>query len=392
MRVLIVQFGDYGDAYRRVQSGGVETYRDQRHSVNFVASLAPEHVVATVGVCDRQHDEELSPHLSSIGISDDLLWDQQRLWPLLDRFDPEAFICRMGNPVALAWAAKKQVPTLPTFAGFFTNKGMWNRLNNWKLRWIIRRCVKPCVANHGLSASRSLRRIGVSPEQIVPWESKRMKPIGEAKAAPPPDRAFQLIFVGSLIESKGVGDCIEAVSIARAARKQVELTIVGPGDANKWTKFAKGLGVEESIHFLGVIPAEGVLTEMRGHDAVIVPSRHDYAEGLPHTIFEALSSRSPLIASDHPSFVERLQPDLDFLRFRAGQPQGLAAQIERLVRDPELYARLSRQSATALGSLYVGIEWSELVGNFIRDPLSASGWARRCSLGALANQDGKTNR
>jgi glycosyltransferase involved in cell wall biosynthesis len=391
MRVLFLQFGDYGDAYRLVQSGGLETYRDQRHSVNSVASLAPYHEVTTVAVCDRHHDEELAPYLRSIGISNDLLWDHRRLCPLLDRIDPEAFICRIGNPVALAWAAKNRVPTLPTFAGLFSDKGLWNRLNNWRLSRVIRRCVKPCVANHGLSASMSLSRIGLSPEQIVPWEFQRIKPTGEAKAAPPHDRAFRLIFVGALVESKGVGDCIEAVSLARAAHAHVELTIAGSGEADNWTAFAKRLGVEASIRLLGVIPAERVLTEMRDHDAVIVPSRHDYPEGLPNTIFEAFASRSPLIASDHPSLVERLQPDLDSLRFRAGQPRELAEQVERLIRDPELYARLSRRSATALANLYVGIEWSELVANFIRDPLSSSDWASRCSLAALPNRNGSTN-
>jgi glycosyltransferase involved in cell wall biosynthesis len=44
---------------------------------------------------------------------------------------------------------------------------------------------------------------------------------------------------------------------------------------------------------LGVIAAEPVLDEMRNSDAVVVPSRHDYSEGLPNTIFEALASRSP---------------------------------------------------------------------------------------------------
>ena len=133
MRVVFLQYGDYGDAYGRLQTGGPETFRDQRHSVNYVASLAPKHDVTTIAVSNRQHDEQLAPGLRSIGLSYDLFWDQRRLWPLLDRLDPEAIVCRHPNRVALAWAAKNRVPTLPIFADMFSDKGLRNRLNNWRL-------------------------------------------------------------------------------------------------------------------------------------------------------------------------------------------------------------------------------------------------------------------
>jgi glycosyltransferase involved in cell wall biosynthesis len=384
MRVVFLQYGDYGDAYRRLQTGGPETFRDQRHSVNFVAALAPEHEVATIAVCDRHHDEELAPGLRSIGLSYDLFWDHRRIWPLLDRLDPEAIVCRTPNRVALAWAAKNRVPTLPNFADTFSNKGLRNRMNNWRLGRVLRRCVKPCVANHSLSASQSLSHIGIPPDQIVPWEHQHLKP-GEAKDDPPLDRPFRLFFAGALIEAKGVGDCIEAVAIANRANAKVELTLAGAGDLDNWTAFARRHGVEASVHLLGVIAAERVLTQMRDNDAVVVPSRHDYSEGLPNTIFEALASRSPLIASDHPAFVERLRPTVDSLRFKAGHPQGLAEQVERLIHEPGLYARLSRESAAALARLYIGIEWSDLVARFLEDPRCTGDWVEGYTLAARLN-------
>src|SRR5262249_50183675 len=162
---------------------------------------------------------------------------------------------------------------------------------------------------------------------------------------------------------------IEAVAIVNTGHADVELTLAGAGDIDKWTAFARRHGVEASIRLPGVIAAERVLTEMRDSDAVGVPSRPDYQEGLPNTIFEALASRSRLIASDHPAFAERLRPEVDALRFKAGDPRGLAGQVERLIHEPGLYARLSRESASALSGLYVGIEWTDLVARFIDDPL-----------------------
>jgi glycosyltransferase involved in cell wall biosynthesis len=382
LRIVIIQNGDYGDAYRRLRAGGPETFRDQRHSVDYVAALVPDHEITTIAVCDRHHDEELAPGLRSIGIPPDLAWDRRRLWPLLDRLAPEALVCRSPFRVALAWAAANRVPTLPVFADTFTSEGWRDRLRNWRDRRVIRRCRKPCVANHSLSASESLQYLGFAPDHIVPWEFRRLEPIGEAKEAPPPDRPFRLFFAGSLIESKGVGDSIEAVAIARAAHGRVELTIVGPGETDRWAALARQHGIEASVRLQGVIPAGRVIAEMRDHDAVLVPSRHDYAEGLPNTLYEALASRSPLLASDHPGFARRLRPSVDSLVFRAGRPRELAEQIERLIREPGLYARLSRASAGALASLYVGIEWSELVTRFIGDPLGTGGWTEGLTLAA----------
>ena len=217
MRVLILQFGYYAEAYRRLLAGGPETFRDQLHTVLFVASLASYNQVTIVAGCDRCHDEELAPGLRAIGIPRDMVWDSKRLWPLLDRLAPELFICGGPNRIPLAWAAQKRVTILPIFADVFTDKGLRNRLKNWRLGLVVRRCKKPCVANHSLSASQSLRCIGLSLDEIVPWEHQRMEPMGEAKGAPPPDRPFRLFFAGWLSESKGVGDCIEAVAIARSA-------------------------------------------------------------------------------------------------------------------------------------------------------------------------------
>ncbi len=386
MRVLFFQHGDYGEAYHRLRAGGPETYRDQRHSVDFVASLAQDREITTLAICDRPHDEELAPGLQSIGIPRDAAWNRDRLRALLERLCPDVLVCRTPNWMALEWAATKRIPTLPVFADIFSGGGIRNRLNNWRLGRVLRRCIRPCVANHSLSASQSLRRLGLSPGEIVPWEFQRLHTLGNIKHSPSAGRPFRLFYAGNLIESKGVGDCIEAVAIARTAGDQVELSLAGPGDSARWVALARQLGVSEYVHTLGQIPSERVLAEMSEHDAVVVPSRHDYAEGLPNTIFEALSSCSPLIISDHPAFVNRLLAGEAALQFQAARPQSLAEQILRLIQEPDLYCRLSRNSASALDGLYVGIEWTRLIVHFLEAPLGPYEWVQRYTLSALARR------
>jgi glycosyltransferase involved in cell wall biosynthesis len=382
MNVLFLQYGDYAEVYRRFQAGEPETYRDQCHTVNFVASLALEHDVITVAACDRPHEEQLTPSLRSIGILPEQLWVRKWLWPLLDRIAPDVLILRTPNLQALEWAAKNRIPTLPVFADFFGGDGVRYQWGKWRLSRALRRCIRPCVANHSLAASQSLRSLGLSPKEIVPWELQRLQPLSEAKMLPSTDRPFRLFFAGMLIESKGVGDCIKAVAILKSSGQQIELTLAGPGDTTHWAERAQKLGVEEQVHLAGLIPSDQVLTMMREHDAVVVPSRYDYAEGLPNTIFEALASRSPLIVSDHPAFAQRLQPGKAVMQFLAARPESLAKQIKCLIQDPNLYARLSQESPSALESLYVGIEWTKLIALFLEDPENSRGWVQDYSLAA----------
>ena len=50
---------------------------------------------------------------------------------------------------------------------------------------------------------------------------------------------------------------------------------------------------------------------------------------------------------------------------------------------PLSFARLSEQSQIAHNSLYLGIEWTELVSTFLDDPLNRKGWVERNSLARL---------
>jgi glycosyltransferase involved in cell wall biosynthesis len=147
-----------------------------------------------------------------------------------------------------------------------------------------------------------------------------------------------------------------------------------------WRRRAEELGVGDSVRFLGVIPNAAVRERMIKNDLVIVPSRHEYAEGLPNTIYEGLASRTPLIISDHPAFAKRLHDGDDCLVFRAGDASSLADRIAIALSDAALYARLSEQSATAHASLYVGLNWVDLISIFLNDPRNRTGWVEANSL------------
>lgn len=380
--LMIVQVGDYAEAWRRLRGGGEPTFRDQRANVEFVESLAGQFSVVILSRCERTHDESLLPGLRSVGVTSAIFYNAHAICSVLDRVAPELLVLQVVSTHVVNWAARCQISILPMFADLFEPKGLRLHYRAWRLRRALRGVSYPCVANHSLVASQSLSVLGVPDNKIVPWEHSVMRAMKEPKSAPV-GREFRLIYVGSLIVQKGVGDVVDAVANLHSGGVRVRLTVVGKGQRAFFEQQVARLGLDDRVDFRGQVSSHSVLELMRSHDAVVVPSRHDYPEGCPNTIFEAWAARTPLIASDHPAFAPRLTPDSDSLLFSAGDARDLAVQIKRLSEDPVLYRRLSARSEAALASLYVGVLFTDLIRAYVQDPRDATGWVERWSLARI---------
>jgi len=386
LRLAVIQSGNYAEAWKRLRGGGSETYRDQRLSVDFVEALASTYEVLNISTSGASSEERLDASLSAVGVSVRDAWDRRTLPSLLTAWRPDLVVLRLPNRDVLSWAVRSQRTLLPCFADTFAKaSGLLGRYRAWNLSVQLREVNAPCVSNHGLNASRSLGLLGVGEQRIVPWEFRRIEAENEAKKRT--DRStLQLLYAGMVTVDKGVPDAIASCRLCRDRGLDISLTVVGDGSIEEMRKVAKGQGVESHVRFLGRVSTDQARSMMRSHDVVLVTSRHRYAEGIPNTIYEALASRTPLIASDHPAFADRLQPGVGTLQFRAGDATSLADQIERLLGDERLYSRLSESSATVLDGLYVGLEWSELVGRFLADPTDRTGWVAPISLRAVTSR------
>ena len=179
------------------------------------------------------------------------------------------------------------------------------------------------------------------------------------------DRPFRLIYVGGLIETKGVGDAIQAVSRLRKRGRQVELTIIGRGDSEKFKKLAVTEQVEQQVYFVGPKSHPEVLAAMRDHDAVLVPSHWAYPEGLPMTLYEALCTRTPLLTSDHPMFALRIRDRVNALVFPERDPAAFAERIDELASSPELYVKLSNAAEKAADGYLCPLKYDRLISDFL---------------------------
>ncbi|EKE43307.1 glycosyl transferase, group 1 [Oceaniovalibus guishaninsula JLT2003] len=385
MNILFFQYGDFAQAHASLAQGLPETYRDQARSVRLIEGLSDGAHVTVANFCDTPYDVALSPALRVIGLRV-AETGQSDIAAIFAQAAPDRVICRSPNWRVLKQARREGIATLPCFASIFSRSGLQGFRTNRRFRHGLSGANVPCVANHSLNASRSLADVlGIAPERIVPWDWTRIPMSGGPKTAPADPLRPTAFYAGTLSESKGVGDCLKAVRLLKD--RGIALTMsfagTGPDGIETWQDRARTDGIADRVRFLGRVPQSDVRAGMRSHDLVVVPSRHDYAEGFPNTILEGLASASPVIVSDHPAFRGRLEPDRDCLVFRAGDAGALADCIDRAMRDRTLYETLSRTAGDSLERVHFGMDWGDLIATFLNDPHDEGGWVARNSLRAL---------
>ena len=373
VRLTIVQYGDYAEAAARFQAGGAAHYYAQRYTVDFVARLAAMPGTERVGVISFAADLPEVLTQNGVHTSGVDLYPQGRrprvkeLLAAIAATRPTHLV--IGAPIAPAirWGIRARLPVLPLFADSFHGSGLKGYIRARMLAWLLNRPAIEYVANHNLAASLDLARIGVARDKILPFDWPEMTSAQDysAKPAPAPDRPFRLLYVGQLTEAKGVGDAVRALAILRHRGLDATLTLVGTGDNEDLVALALAQGVSQEVTLAGLLPHHQVLAEMRAHDVVLVPSRHDYPEGMPMTIYEALCVRTPLVVSDHPMFALRIHDGQQALVHPQRNPGAMAERIERLATDPQTYEAFSRQAETAVQDYLCPLKWDRLLEDFL---------------------------
>jgi glycosyltransferase involved in cell wall biosynthesis len=384
-RVLVVQYaGDYRDTFYRLAPGGGETYFAQRYSDAFIAGLvsASCSVMVIALITNERYREALPNGVEAVGFGSVGNDEEEAALVVAKEFDPTHMLLRAPLMGFMRWGIAGDFSVSLTLADSFNTTGLqawWRRrrlastLNHPKIRWI---------GNHGVSASRSLTRMGVAPDKVIPWDWPHQRNPSQLGPKPSvsPNKEWALIYVGSLAELKGVGDLLRGLALLVDERRAVRQSVVGGGDLEAFKALAVKLHIIQYVTFVGPVANDEVVTLMRQADAVVIPSRTAYPEGLPLTIYEALSSRTPIIASDHPMFRRHLRDGETAMTFRSGDAAALARAVSRLMSSPSLYASLSTVAEQTWQSLQLPVTWGEFLVASLRDEDEGERWLRANSL------------
>ncbi|MBI5067375.1 MAG: glycosyltransferase [Deltaproteobacteria bacterium] len=389
LRLLILQFGDYAEAAHRFARGEDETYYAQRYTVEYVAGLA--RAGAAVRVVSLGADaplERLPSGVESMGLR---LYRgrfrRSRLGALLAAaaaWDPTHLLLQVPLPELVRWAIRRGVQVLPLLADSFRARGLRPLLRARRLAAALNAPEVGFVANHGPNAAADLVRIGVDPGKVLAFDWPALLPPDRfaAKRAPADPSRLRLVYAGAVTEAKGVGDLLAAVALARAAGCDYHATIAGAGELDAFRARAARRGIADRVALLGRQPHQAVLTLMNAGDVVVVPSRHAYPEGMPMTIYEGLSSRSPVLVSDHPMFRGRVVHRESAVVFPAGSPVALFEALQSLAADAALYARLSAAAAATCAGFFGPLKWDQLITRWLSATADDRAWLRSFALGS----------
>ena len=153
--------------------------------------------------------------------------------------------------------------------------------------------------------------------------------------------------------------------LARVRREVPEATLVMAGQqkgAERETEeLTRTLGVEDAVRFAGFLDADGKRREGDAADIFINTNRVD---NTPVAVLEAAAMGLPIVATSVGGIPALLEHERDALLVADDDEEGMAAAILRLLRDPDLASRLSRNGrllAERSGWQAVGAAWKAML-------------------------------
>lgn len=192
----------------------------------------------------------------------------------------------------------------------------------------VARSLDATVVPSPFTGSFLVDRLGVPPERVHQIDNGLVLP-----PASPPNNVRALVFVGMLIELKGVADLISAVDLARSQLPGLHLDIVGDGPLRPaLTAQVLRAGLGDAVTFRGF--RQDVPRILATADVFVLPSR---MEQQPLVLIEAMASGKLILATDVGGVPDMLRHAGEAaIVVPARSPQSLADGLKKLAKldDP----------------------------------------------------------
>jgi len=160
-----------------------------------------------------------------------------------------------------------------------------------------------------------------------------------------------LAFVGRIDEPrKGLDVLLDALPLL----PDVRLLVAGPGEKDL------PAAVADRVTLLGLVDEPTKASLLRSADVFVAPNVGSESFGI--VLLEAMAARTAIVASDLDAFRQVMGPRRHGGFFAVGDPQALAAEVRRLLADPELRAESAREGARAVETY----DWATVAGSILR--------------------------
>jgi len=181
-----------------------------------------------------------------------------------------------------------------------------------------------------------------------------------------PDGELLVLFVGRLVESKGLADLLTAMSLLPPdLRSRTTLWIIGEGAGRtELQALCDALGIGAKTRFLGHLSNHILPDFYAAGDLLVVPSistSWGEAEGQGIVTLEAFANRLCVLATSTGGTSEVIDDGQTGILVEPRSPEKLAAAMTRLLNSQELRRKLGSNGWTKVNRCY---DWKKIADDF----------------------------
>ena len=284
-----------------------------------------------------------------------------RAWQLARRERYDIVHVHWPMPMALlGWAVQRarQIPMVTTFYGIELR---WVQSRLPFLRWLIRWAARASAQVIAISTytARELRKFADVPIEVIPYTAELAPPSSTGERSSASERS--ILFVGRLIERKGVAHLIRSLGTVRQTMP-ARLVVVGEGPERvALERLAHETKLADHVEFRGRVTDEALCDAYAAANVFVLPSvldaRQD-TEGLGVVLLEAMNYSVPVIASDIGGITDIVQHERTGLLVPPGDETALANALTRVLSDLTLARALGGAGRRLLRETF---SWDRIV-------------------------------
>lgn len=165
-----------------------------------------------------------------------------------------------------------------------------------------------------------------------------------------------VVFVGRIVEEKGVTDVVAAIAELRRTHPDVTAAIVGAGQhVDVVRQQAADLGVADRVALPGWADPKDVPSWFASADVILAPSRigkEGWQEGQGLSIIEAMGAGRPVVATSTGGIPETITHGETGMLVPPASPDRLADAVRELIADPDRAAAIGKRARDSVGSRF----------------------------------------
>lgn len=231
--------------------------------------------------------------------------------------------------------------------------------------WVLNRCQAITVVSQSMIPPIKSLAPKI-PAEIIPMGTD-LTGLFTQPSNPDARKNNEILFVGRLVEKKGLCYLIEAFAKLKETQPDLKLIIAGDGPLREELQLqVDRLRLLKDVSFFGSIQHKDLPALYQKATIAVFPfvvAKDGDQEGFGLVIIEAMGCGCPVIASDLPAVRQSIEPGVTGILTPPGEPVALADAIHQCLTDSLMRTRMA---TSALALAQERFDWPSIAEQYIR--------------------------